>query len=52
MKENFEGVLKFLRRKFREAQADSKKLAKVNVMDLAWILDTLEYIQKKQEEAE
>ena len=43
--EMMDGVIKYLERKFREAQKNDKKYAKIAMMDVAWVLDTLLYVK-------
>lgn len=43
--EMMDGIIRYLERKFREAQGNDKKYAKIAMMDVAWVLDTLLYVK-------
>lgn len=49
---NLDGVIRYLERRFRDAQKDERKTTKLNMMDLAWVLDTLETIREEQRRRE
>ena len=49
--EMMDGVMRLLERKFREAQKSPKRYTQISMMDLAWVMDTLLYLEKSKEEA-